>query len=363
MKRKSFLMQLVLIVAVVSAACTSKNPPPSSLEDVPLGELTELFRIEETDDFYLAMPFLAIADESGRFYLSDAGPATIYAFAPDGNLIESIGQRGSGPGEFQTFGRHSIDKNGNLHVHDNGQRRVSVFRKTPNGHAFETSFLVKNPTAEYSMQIEHFKDQLYLLNASSFAMGGNVELPHDNLYLVDNSEATPENPVLQVQRMEVATLEYQGSPMVFMRPFGNRTIATPDKNGNVLVVWTGEAKVSRYNLEGELIQSFGLDIPPQPVTDENRQTIQNRNRPGLMNHIPEYRAVVNDMFLAVNEDIWLNIDAGERSQWLVFSSDGTPKARFVTPEGFRITHADSKRAYGVDFSNAQVVVYEMTTLQ
>ena len=79
----------------------------------------------------------------GSIYVSDGyGNSRIAKFSKDGNLVKHWGERGTGPGEFNT--PHSIvsDANGNLYVADRANSRIQVFDGDGN---FKQEFRIGGP--------------------------------------------------------------------------------------------------------------------------------------------------------------------------------------------------------------------------
>jgi outer membrane protein assembly factor BamB len=79
----------------------------------------------------------------GSIYVSDGyGNSRIVKFSKDGNLVKHWGERGTGPGEFNT--PHSIvsDANGNLYVADRANGRIQVFDADGK---FEREFRIGGP--------------------------------------------------------------------------------------------------------------------------------------------------------------------------------------------------------------------------
>ncbi len=66
-------------------------------------------------------------DSSGFIYISDREDMTIKVFDPDGVFVRTIGQRGEGPGEFQSIGRMGFLPDGRLLVLDSRARRTNIF--------------------------------------------------------------------------------------------------------------------------------------------------------------------------------------------------------------------------------------------
>ncbi len=74
---------------------------------------------------------LAIAP-GGELYVTDGyGNSRVHVFAPDGRLLFSWGEPGSGPGQFHVPHGIAIDRNGVVHVADRENSRIQCF--TPNG--------------------------------------------------------------------------------------------------------------------------------------------------------------------------------------------------------------------------------------
>jgi DNA-binding beta-propeller fold protein YncE len=79
----------------------------------------------------------------GSIFVSDGyGNSRIAKFDKDGNLVKHWGERGTGPGDFNT--PHSIvsDAQGNLYVADRGNSRIQVFDSDGN---FKQEFRIGGP--------------------------------------------------------------------------------------------------------------------------------------------------------------------------------------------------------------------------
>jgi DNA-binding beta-propeller fold protein YncE len=65
---------------------------------------------------------------TGDLYVADGyGNARVHRFAPDGRLLQSWGQPGSGPGEFQVPHGIAVDADGTVYVADRENSRVQLF--------------------------------------------------------------------------------------------------------------------------------------------------------------------------------------------------------------------------------------------
>jgi sugar lactone lactonase YvrE len=65
---------------------------------------------------------------SGDLYVSDGyGNARVHRFAPDGRLIQSWGEPGSGPGQFHVAHGIAVDRDGTVYIADRENSRLQVF--------------------------------------------------------------------------------------------------------------------------------------------------------------------------------------------------------------------------------------------
>jgi DNA-binding beta-propeller fold protein YncE len=86
---------------------------------------------------------LAIAP-SGDLYVSDGyGNARVHRFAPDGRLIDSWGEPGSGPGEFHIPHGIAVGADGVVYVADRENSRIQIF--SPEGRLLEIRTDVARP--------------------------------------------------------------------------------------------------------------------------------------------------------------------------------------------------------------------------
>lgn len=67
---------------------------------------------------------------TGDLYVTDGyGNARVHRFTSDGNLRNSWGQPGSGPGQFDAVHGVCVDKNGLIHISDRMNTRIQIFNQ------------------------------------------------------------------------------------------------------------------------------------------------------------------------------------------------------------------------------------------
>jgi len=81
------------------------------------------------------------------FFVLDDVSRTVIILDREGHVVEEVGHRGRGPGEFTEPVAVAVDSDGVLYVADR-DRRVQRFKHRPSGYAYDTSFTLHfTPTA------------------------------------------------------------------------------------------------------------------------------------------------------------------------------------------------------------------------
>jgi len=82
-------------------------------------------------------PHSIAVDPSGRIWVTDEAQHQIHLFASAGQLVQTIGRKGSAPSEFLSPKGIALDAEGFVYVADSGNRRIQVF--SPEG-KFQAAF-------------------------------------------------------------------------------------------------------------------------------------------------------------------------------------------------------------------------------
>ncbi len=112
---------------------------------------------------------VAMDPSTGEFYVSDGyGNARVHKYSPDGNLMFSWGESGTGPGQFNIAHNVCTDKDGWVYVADRENHRIQVFDK--NG-KFETQWI--NMARPCGLYIDKSGDQRVYVGELGVAIGSN----------------------------------------------------------------------------------------------------------------------------------------------------------------------------------------------
>ena len=123
---------------------------------------------------------LAIDPSNGDFFISDGyGNARVHKYSPDGKLILSWGESGTGPGQFNIAHNIATDKDGWVDVADRENQRMQVFDR--NG-KFETQWI--NMAKPCGLFIDQSSELVYVgelgvaigPNSQAYGLGPRVSI-------------------------------------------------------------------------------------------------------------------------------------------------------------------------------------------
>ena len=114
---------------------------------------------------------VAIDPQTAEFYVSDGyGNARVHKYSPDGKLLFSWGESGTGEGQFNIAHNICADQDGYIYVADRENQRVQVFDK--NGR-FETQW--KNMARPCGLYIDQSGDQTVYVGELGVSIGPNAQ--------------------------------------------------------------------------------------------------------------------------------------------------------------------------------------------
>ena len=123
---------------------------------------------------------LAIDPSNGNFFISDGyGNARVHKYSPDGKLLLSWGESGTGPGQFNIAHNIATDKDGWVYVADRENQRMQVFDR--NG-KFETQWI--NMAKPCGLFIDQSSELVYVgelgvaigPNSQAYGLGPRVSI-------------------------------------------------------------------------------------------------------------------------------------------------------------------------------------------
>jgi len=187
----------------------------------------------EQDDIYFVGADHMCLDNEGNIYISDSRNNCIFKFESQGKFLKKIGRWGQGPKEFNNVLFLDTDKENNLIIYDDGNRRIQIL----------------DSNGDYIKSFKVFK--------TGFAMISNKQG-----YIYAGLKS------LNISDPLIGIFDYQGK---LIRSFGNPLIlkshpyiplpiriSLNNKNGEIFLTWWWFPVVRRYSKEGKLLSEYKI---------------------------------------------------------------------------------------------------------
>ncbi len=171
-------------------------------------------------------------DSRGNIYIADTGNYKVKKFEPRGRLVGSIGSEGDGPGRFRELAGLIVGYETRIWVLDAARNTIQVF-STEGEDAPTLAPLPPLPSVEFTKEIRGEAAALSI-NKNAWGMMG------DSLKALVNSGGR--------------TIGSRGSGPGF---FKNARGLAVDALGNFWVADTGNDRLEKFNIEGNLLHVFG----------------------------------------------------------------------------------------------------------
>jgi hypothetical protein len=214
-------------------------------------------------------PYWMAMAEDGRIFVGDMGDRQVVVFSAEGEYLYRIGRRGQGPGEFQrvTF----VDVDGDVLWVTDGYRN----------HAFELDGTFIETFALPTAALGLMRDGRWWRLPDGRGVIFNLEERYDRF-----SETRAEMHVIGPEgepRASIVTpwvvngeflLEEDGSRGEWLQHyFAGRPWGDFSRRFGFRLVNPLEPEVRVYDDEGALVGRLRVELPPEPVTDEDRARV------------------------------------------------------------------------------------------
>ena len=253
-----------------------------SREKFKLELVRKLGGIEESDEnraFHKPSDFAL--DRNGNLYVVDSGNFRIQKFDPDGSFLDSFGEKGQGPGEFQMMGGIAVDNSGLLYVSDLNTRYIKVL--SPEGEELK------------AFRVSKTNDSLMFLSPERLILSDRLQW--------GSGEAPKMIRVLGLDGSHLFSCGEVESYSDFdeFRYF-NRSAFTTDRDGSLYLAYSTRNRIEKYDPSGQLVMKID-----RPLNFEVSQTVEKVMRQVGPRKIEIPRVNMVSSSAAVDEDgrIWV----------------------------------------------------------
>ncbi|TVR32656.1 MAG: 6-bladed beta-propeller [Balneolaceae bacterium] len=352
---KYFLLLFILLLI----GCSAQVDLDSTL-DLPVLDIEHLMEVSESEDLLLGSITNLLVDSDGDLILVDGSQRYVYAVNAEGEFIQQVGARGSGPGEYEFPGIVQLADDNSIHLFDWGSRSMIVYTKNNGVWSFSSDF-----TADFN-QYGFFTQFFTAANNQYYIVTSPMRIDEEDSKLIvrkiDNTGGLVQDSVYVFPQNERFTVFENGMPRMSMTiPSMHRQGRFyADYTGNTYFGWTDSLTIFRRALdEQEFTPILNSSIKNTPFTSSTRDTLlsnyenllseNNQARRDLISSFPDTKPVYSDFKVDDNGRIWVQIfNEEEGTDWFVFSSEGEPMYRAELPDGYRLHAVRHNMLYTVN---------------
>jgi hypothetical protein len=256
-----------LAALVWLSACTDDRAPDGLVHGEAVA--VQVSRSDSAAEF--SSPTALAVDAQGRIYVGDE-PASLIVLNPDGRVLQRIGRKGSGPGEFNYLSNVQVLPGDSILVFDPNLERVTVY-----GPDRARPARMVHTRLQRMMQFPYFVARvgdrgLLTASTSPFIAGEDPanDAGHDQvLRLLDMAGAIQRDSLLVLPPDEDLVVRTAGSVSVGRNPFGARTVFRVDARQRIFSGYTDSSRIEIHTLDGRRVGGFHFQRPPVPVTADD----------------------------------------------------------------------------------------------
>lgn len=336
-------MKLLLpILLFLTVGCSSQSTD-TNVFDLPDLGIEHTMEISESEDLLLGSITNLLVDSDGDIILVDGSQRFVYAVSSEGEFIQQVGGRGSGPGEYEFPGPMALSEDNKLHLFDFSSRTMIRYAKENGRWDYHSDFVANfNEYGFFSNFFPAASDEYYVVtNAMQIDNEGETIVRK-----INNSGNVIQDSVYTYPQNERFTVLQDGMPRMSMTiPNMHRQGRfNVDFEGNQYFGWTDSLTIFRKSPgESNFDPVVNIDVNNLPFTDATRDSMlsryevmlenNNQARRELISSFPDTKPIYSDYKIDDEGRIWVQMFADEEdTEWVVFSDGGEPLYRVSLPE-------------------------------
>ncbi len=301
-------------------------------------------------------------DDSGRVYLADTQQKTIHVFSSDGQFLQNLGRRGSGPGEFGHIFDMKIQGN-RLFAFDPTLYRINYYSlETMSFDRVEGLFFqdwsdIQNIDQASPVKFYDWGGDNNMLIGFRQIMGPNIYY-----YIVKNSNHRTNiisNPIIiqKQDRESELIVKFGNVEIPVTPPFARKSLIAVSKDRHIFSAWTDLFLIKEYDPEGVYLRAWYYPYNNQPLTQADLDSFaasmglkSNIQRALDGNKLPSSWPALYNMKIDDQGRFWIStvIKDHSKTEWWVLEKDGTLLARFTWLRGQSIEEIKNNYLYTIE---------------
>ena len=337
------------VLVLLLLGCGSDGPTAEHDWTIEEGALSleRNLLMSEGESFYFGTIIDVAPASDGRIFVADADAGHIKVLTPDGSLMDTLGRKGEGPGEFQRLRQVSLARGDSLFVLDSQRRRVSVF--APSGRLARGLSVDASQGFPRRIMVPENRSGL-VLQHEAFALSEDVEHGKHVVRRVRPDGSVVDTLVTQ-RRAPSHRAQREDAKLLIPIPFMPSLHTALGPTNRVHVARGDSLAVVRYALDGEHRREVSIPFEPVTVTDADKDRVLKNysdEHPMPRDKIPATKPAFTDLLVDDQGRYWFGRPTAtpDSTDWWVAWPD---KQRVVTttlPSEVRLHEVVNGRVYG-----------------
>lgn len=269
---RSALPVLVAVLATVGCGGMAES---EQLGSVGADEESLSFRLTHEIHHLFGDVVSVAVDPDGRVFVADNMVLTVWEFGANGELVDSIGRRGSGPGEFNSLDNIQWTAD-TLYTFDASLQRLTAFPASGDFTSLRT-VTFRGRRGVLSAWVSPMDRSVIYTAAAPVVRAWEITQDQTTVHRVPSTvrvvDEHPDEILLLPVDERLITVRPGAFGMTEPMPFGRSSLVRVGPEGNVYHFWTGEPRIREYAPDGSLLDEIplpggmGRPVTPQDMGD------------------------------------------------------------------------------------------------
>jgi hypothetical protein len=310
-------------------------------------------------------------DSHGRVYAADWSASRVAVLDSTGRLLETVGRKGLGPGEFRSMRGLQVLPGDSLLVYDPSAARLSVFPPGESRPAYVLNVGAAAGGVPFHIRRTRANDAHLAMFRPVFR-GDDTARATDRLRVLELDGRPRGEPIRAYPARGFLRVGDRNNFAVTPDPFGREGLYALGAGDRVHYLWSDSLAVETLDLQGRRTGGFSVrHRPPRVGRGDVDAELEGMPpdmvrvfRPALEDSLPETWPAARALLADAQGRLWIGLHtpAGEPREWAVFTDSGRYLGSVFLPRRTELHAVRGSLLYGVEKDAddvPHVVIYRM----
>ena len=287
----------------------------------------------------------AARNSRGELLIADTREAKVYRISPSGEVLDSYGAKGEGPGEYNRIGTIHLIEGDSIVVEDSYYGRLSLLG--PDGD-FVRRLDMPRVELMYPSETIFVDGNRIITRYGSYTTPGieDSDSTKTEIRWIDRHTLDLDSTIVPIGEAEYLVKSSETSIRVWIKPFGRATFCA-STHDTFYCGWSDALTFNKYSIEGTPLGVLEVEHVPMEIPDDVLERTKSERAIEVDFEWHKTYSAFNGLFVDDQERLWVSINDGDESQaeyWVVDETSGET-FKVITQEGLTIVAVDGDRVY------------------